>query len=63
MVTGLLKVINESQIEVVATVCSTQYIILNVHTVCDVIFARSCGTLPASAAIIFLLTLECMMQL
>jgi len=31
--------------------------------VCDVIIARSCGTLPASAAIIFLLTLECVMQL
>ena len=37
---------NESQIEVVATACSMQYIILNVHTVCDVIIARSCGTLP-----------------
>jgi len=37
---------NESKIEVVATACSTQYIILNVHTVCDVIIARSCGTLP-----------------
>jgi len=23
-----------------------QYIILNVHTVCDVTIARSCGTLP-----------------
>ena len=33
------------------------------HTVCDVIIARSCGTLPAPAAIIFLLTLECVMQL
>ena len=33
------------------------------HTVCDVIIARSCGTLPASAAIIFLLTLECVMRL
>ena len=33
------------------------------NTVCDVIIARSCGTLPASAAIIFLLTLECLMQL
>ena len=40
-----------------------QYIILNMHTVCDVIIARSCGTLPASAAIIFLLTLECVMRL
>jgi len=34
-----------------------------VHTVCDVIIARSCETLPASAAMIFLLTLECVMQL
>ena len=33
------------------------------HTVCDVIIARSCGTLFASAAIIFLLTLERVMQL
>jgi len=30
---------------------------------CVVIIARSCGTLPASAAIIFLLTLECVKQL
>jgi len=40
-----------------------QYIILNVHTVCDVIIPRSCGMLPVFAAIIFLLTLECVMQL
>ena len=33
------------------------------HTVCDVIIARGSGTLPAPAAIIFLLTLECLMQL
>jgi len=42
--------------------CSTQYIILNVRTVCDVIIARSCGTLPASAAIMFLLTWECVIS-
>jgi len=40
-----------------------QYIIFNVHTVCDVIIASSCGTFPASVAIIFLVTLECVMQL
>jgi len=32
-----------------------QYIILNMHTVCDVIIARSCGTLPASAPLYFCL--------
>jgi len=43
--------------------CSTSSWTCILHTVCDVIIARSCGTLPASAAIIFLLTLECVMQL
>ena len=33
------------------------------HTVCDVIIVCSCGGLPASAAIVFLLTLECVMKL
>jgi len=44
-------------------VCSTSSWMGILHTVCDVIIARSCGTLPASAAIKFLLTLECVMQL
>ena len=44
-------------------VCSTSSWTCTLHTVCDVIIARSCGTLPASAAIIFLITLECVMQL
>jgi len=51
------------KIKVVAAACSMQYIILNVHTVCDVIIARSCGMLPAFVAIIFLLTLDCVRQL
>ena len=51
------------QFKVVAAVCSVHYITENVHIVCDIIIARSCGTLPASAAIIFLLTLECVTQL
>jgi len=38
-------------------------IILNVHTVCDVIIACRCGTLPPFAAIILLLALDCMMEL
>ena len=46
--------------KVVAAVCSVQYITLNVHTVCDVIFARRCGTLPPFAAI--LLALDCVME-
>jgi len=49
--------------KVVAGVCSVQYIIVNVRIVCDVIIARSCGTLPAFAAIILLLALDCVMQL
>jgi len=36
--------------KVIAAACSVQYMIVNVHTVCDVIIARSCGTLPAFAA-------------
>jgi len=44
----------------VAAVCNVQYISVNVHIVCDVIIARSCGTL---AAIILLLGLDCVMQL
>jgi len=42
---------------------SVQYIIVNVHIVCDVLIARSCGTLPAFAAIMLLLALDCVMQL
>jgi len=43
---------------------NVQYINLNVHTVCDVIIARRCGTLPPFAAIIILLlALDCVMQL
>jgi len=33
------------KLKVVAAACIVQYIILNVHAVCDVIIARSCGTL------------------
>jgi len=51
------------KLKVVAAVCIVQYIILNVHTVCDVIIARSCGTLPPFAAIILLLALDCVMGL
>ena len=36
---------------------------VNVHTVCDVIIAHSCGTLPAFVAIILLLALDCVTQL
>ena len=36
---------------------------VNVYTVCDVIIARICGTLPPFAAIILLLFLDCVMEL
>jgi len=36
--------------------CIVQYIILNVHNVCDVIIARRCGTLPPFAAILLFWT-------
>ena len=49
--------------KVVAAACSVQYTILNVDTVCDVIIAHSCGTLPAFAANILLHVLNCVMQL
>jgi len=32
------------------------------HTVCDVIIARRCGTLPPIVAIIVLLALDCAMD-
>ena len=52
--------------KVVAAACSVQYIILNVHTVCDVIIAQSCGTFPAFAGLrpldFFLLASDCVMQ-
>jgi len=51
------------KVKVVALACSVQYITLNVHTVCDVIIARSCATLRAFAAVILLLALDCVMQL
>jgi len=43
--------------------CLVQCITLNVRTVCDVIIAHSCGTLPAFTAIVLLLALDCVMQL
>jgi len=54
---------NESQIQSCcsAAACIVQYIILNVHTVCDVIIARSCGSLPPFAAILFVL--DCVVEL
>ena len=56
---------NESQIQSCcsAAACIAQYIILNVHTVCDVIIARRCETLPPFAAIILILALDCVMEL
>jgi len=54
---------NESYIQSCcsAAACIVQYIILNVHAVCDVIIARRCGTLPSFAAI--LLVLDCVVEL
>ena len=56
---------NELQIQSCcsAAACIVQKIILNVHTVCDVIIPCRCGTLPPFAAIIFLLALDCVMEL
>jgi len=51
------------KLKVVAEACIVQNIILNVHIVCDVIIARSCGTLPPFAAVTLLLALDCVMGL
>ena len=49
--------------KVAAAACSVQYMIVNVHTVSDVIISRGCGTFPAFVAIILLLALDCVMQM
>ena len=56
---------NESQIQSCYSAAAgiVQYVILNVHTACDVIIVPRCGTLPHFAAIILLHALNCVMEL
>ena len=51
--------------KVVAAACIVQYIILNVHTVCDVIITRRCGLWKVAVicGLILLPALECVMEL